>query len=40
MKELHENLSDEEFEKYFEEGKIMSLEEACQLIVGKLIVGN
>jgi hypothetical protein len=30
---LHEHLSDEEFEKYREEGKKMMLEEACQLVV-------
>jgi len=33
IEKLHENLSEEEFEKYWEEGKKMMLEEACQLVV-------
>jgi len=32
-KELHNKISDEEFEKYFEEGKKLTLEEAWQLVV-------
>ena len=33
IEKLHENLSEEEFEKYREEGKKMTLEEVCQLAV-------
>ncbi|MBK9229237.1 MAG: hypothetical protein IPL67_19800 [Ignavibacteria bacterium] len=33
IEKLHEHLSDEEFEKYREEGKKMTLEEAAQLII-------
>ncbi|MEZ4690549.1 MAG: hypothetical protein R3A12_10345 [Ignavibacteria bacterium] len=30
---LHEQLSDDEFAKYWEEGNKLTMEEACQLIV-------
>ncbi len=33
IKELHKKLSEEEFNKYFEEGKNLTLDEACQLAI-------
>lgn len=33
IKELHQKLSEEEFNKYFEEGKNLTLDEACQLAI-------
>lgn len=36
IKELREKISKEEFEKYFEEGKKLTLEEACQVAMSSL----